>query len=186
MRIPVNLAVRPLRNERLPSALVGTLAVLVLVASVWHVGEIRRLVGQQATALDAELQRLEAQIASSEAEIAQAGKTQANAEALARWAEIAGVVERRAFAWTSVLAAFERALPPDVRIVSLSPSLEKGELVLQVSASARNIDAATGPDGLVASLMRSPDFATVLLSSLSQADGGVSIQLSIKGKAGRK
>jgi Tfp pilus assembly protein PilN len=54
------------------------------------------------------------------------------------------LIDRRAFSWTELLLTFEATLPPDVRIVSISPRVDKGgrmriEMVV-VARTAEDVD----------------------------------------------
>jgi hypothetical protein len=185
MKVAVNLAAQPFRNERLPVALVLLSAVLLTAVSVIHVAEVRRLAGREATLLDAEVQRLSAEVAAREQEIAEAEKTPVSPAASRRWEELTQIVRRRSFAWTGLLGAFERALPPDVRILTLAPTVQEGEFVLNVTAVARNIEGVTGPDGLLASFRRSQEFASALPQSVVDDRGEVQVTLVVRSRGGR-
>lgn len=183
MRLPVNLATRPFRNERLPSALVLLLSIVALAGTVVHVAEVRRLMGKQATAVDAEAQALDAELAQADAEVAKAQTKPPPAERLARWGEIQGLVDRRAFAWTAVLAAIERTLPEDVRVISLSPKLEKGGLELAIVASGRDSDAALG---LLSAFRVAPEFADARPTNVGEKEGEAGIAMTVRVRGARK
>jgi Tfp pilus assembly protein PilN len=134
----LNLASRPSRNERLPTLLVFLLAALVLVLTVQHALVIRRLrpgrtLGPQAAALDQELRNLKA-------EAERLRGTRVDPAAAAHWSILKDLVDRRMFSWTGLLSVLEDALPLSIRLVSIMPNVQKGEITVSLDAVARSKD----------------------------------------------
>jgi hypothetical protein len=89
--------------------------------------------------------------------------------AAARWALLKGLVDRRTFSWTGLLSRLETGLPNDVRILSISPDVEKGRFGLDVDAVARSAGDAVS---LVKTLEDLPEFEDVFLLSLNDSKDG--------------
>ena len=139
---PLNLASEPFRNERLPALLLAAAALGVLALTVEHAVVLRELLPgrtsaarQEATALEAESARLRAEARSQRAAKPEPAR-------MAEWGQIKDLVDRRAFSWTLLFAHLESVLPDGVRLVSVAPSVRKGELLLDVTAVARSPEEA--------------------------------------------
>lgn len=139
---PLNLATQPFRNERLPVLLLGLATLAVLALTVQHALAVRELlpartsgVRKEAAALDAESARLRA-----EARSLRAPRTEP--AGMAEWGLIKDLVDRRAFSWTLLFAHLESVLPYGVRLVSIGPSVRKGEVFIDVAAEARRPEDA--------------------------------------------
>jgi Tfp pilus assembly protein PilN len=174
---PLNLARRPLRNERLPTLLLALACTLLGGLSVRHAvvavqlrqGGARDVQGQVA-ALDQEIERLRA-------ESAQLQRTPPPRGRLEEWAAVKDLVDRRAFSWTGLLAALETALPPTVRLVSIAPTSGEGPIVLALSAVGRSADDAIA---LMKALQASPAFDGAFLDSIGEAQDGVQITCTVR------
>lgn len=183
MRLPLNLAARPVRNERLPGAVVLLLGILTLTGTAVHIGEVGRLVGREATALDGEAHALEAALSQAEAELAAAQRNPLPKDRLDRWLEIKGLVDRRAFSWTGVLSSIERTLPADFRVISLTPRMEPDGLALDIVASGRDADSALG---LLAAFRQAPEFEGALPTNVAEKDGEANITMTVRFRGGRE
>jgi hypothetical protein len=139
---PLNLATQPFRNERLPAILLGVAALAVAALTVQHALILRNLLPaktsgarQEAAALDAESTRLR-----SEARSLRSARV--DPTGMAEWGLIKDLVDKRAFSWTLLCAHLEAVLPYGVRLVSIAPSLKKGEVAIEVAAEARRPEDA--------------------------------------------
>jgi type IV pilus assembly protein PilN len=123
MKIPINLASEPFRRDRAMFAasvavgvlMVASLAVLITVANADNVqlADVRK-----------EVTQLRAQIAA-------AGKQQADFEAVIRKPENAQVLElsvflntllsRKGISWTRILADLEKTMPANVKVLNIQP-----------------------------------------------------------------
>ncbi len=170
MRRPVNLASRPFRNERLPALLLGaSLAALVLL-TVWHLLVVRALLPGATSARHADAAALEAEVRQLRLDGPALRGPGPDKATLARWIQLKELVDRRAFAWTALLARLEKTMPPGVRLSAVSPAWEKGGKVrLGLRALARTSD-----DGfeLVKALEDQPDFDEVYPISRTVDAGG--------------
>jgi Tfp pilus assembly protein PilN len=137
----LNLAERPFRNERLPAALFMAASLVLLAVTAWHGMVIRDLLPARTTERHQEVAALEAEAARLAAE-ARTLKTEAPpAATLAQWNLVKDLVDRRAFSWTGLFARLEELIPEGVRLKSVSPSVARGQLAIDVQAAVRSREA---------------------------------------------
>ena len=74
-------------------------------------------------------------------------------------------MDRRAFSWTGLFAALEGALPPGVRLVSISPQTKAGRTELALTAVGRGTEDALA---LLQSLQAHEDFEGAFLERLDR------------------
>jgi hypothetical protein len=155
---PLNLARVPLRNQRLPNLAAVVALVLVLVATAVHAVALRRVLPDRTSARHRELAELDAESARLRVEAGGLRNERADARELASWTLVKDVVDRRAFSWTGLFARLEDVLPQGVRLVSIAPRVQRGEILLDVVAIGRSAE-----DGweLVRVLEEQPDFSEV-------------------------
>lgn len=134
----LNLASQPLRNETLPGLLVGAACVLVLAGTARHAWVVRALLPAQTSARDKEVAALEAEVDQLRAEGPALLAQRTEPAALKEWSQLKEMVDRRALGWTELFAQLEEVLPRNVRLVSIAPHVEKGEVKLELSAVARS------------------------------------------------
>lgn len=138
-----NLSTHPFYNVRAVQIGITVVAALVLAVSVYNGIEIARLtllqrgLGAHAAEAEREAAALRGQAASIRAQIDPADLNSVASAAR----EANGIIDRRAFSWTELFAQFEATLPPDVRITSVQPSLDKdGVFSVTVGVQARRVD----------------------------------------------
>ena len=134
---PANLARQPFRNERLPNLLFALAVVAVAVLTVRHAFAARALLPVRTSALHDEVMRLEGEAAQLRTEQASLRGVAPEPKALARWLVVKDLVDRRAFSWTNLFARLEERLPDGARLVSITPKVTRGEIVLDVLAVVR-------------------------------------------------
>jgi Tfp pilus assembly protein PilN len=130
MKIPLNLASQPFRRDR--PILVGSTAVAV------HVGTLGLLISLIFTDR-AQLADVRRDVARYERSIRTVSAEQANFETVLRRPENAEVLERTVFlnqllyrkgiSWTQIFADLGRALPSNVRIMTIRPFVNKDNKV---------------------------------------------------------
>ena len=135
MKAPVNLATRPFVNGRpfvVTTVVLGgvalllTLLVLVVGVTVWRerTTTVARLHG-----LDSERVRLIAAQGSLESEL----RAPATQQLLERTRFLNQLIREKGLSWTELFFDLQQRLPPQVRILSLSPSLrEDGHLLVEL------------------------------------------------------
>ena len=163
----LNLASEPFESERLPALLTGLALAIVLVGSVWHVGRVRQLA---ATRLDrGDLVKGERELRELYSRAHRAQPERPGSEALQHWAMLKDLVDRRTFSWGALLGDLEGLLPRDIRLVSISPSLEDGVTEVELRAVARS---RPGGYEFVRVLQDSGRFSRVIPLSVAAAASG--------------
>lgn len=135
---PANLARRPFVNERLPNQVFAVAAVVMLLLTVRHAFLVRALLPGRTSALHDEVTRLEVESQRLRSEQASLRGVAPEPKALARWVVVKELVDRRAFSWTGLFARLEERLPEDARLVSIAPTLRRGDIILDVLAVMRS------------------------------------------------
>ena len=174
---PLNLASRPVQNERL-GAVVFALAAIVLGAlTVVHALVAARLLTGDATALSAESRALDAELASLQQQAVEWRATRApEAQALGQWISLKGLVDQRTFSWTALLARLEAVTPPGVRLISIAPDSKDNRFELELQAMARSKEDAIA---YVTALEERPEFERVFLLSVAEATDGIACSYSM-------
>jgi len=169
VRPSLNLASRPFRNERLPAVLMGLAAFALVLLTVRHVVALKDLLPGRVSALDQEALGLEQELAGLRQEAARLRGPKPDPERLKQWTSLRGLVDRRAFSWTTLLASLEDVLPIGVRLVSIAPSLKDGKVTLDIAAVARRFEDR---HLLLRELDKSPEFEEVFLRTAGESDRG--------------
>jgi Tfp pilus assembly protein PilN len=177
MRPALNLATRPFRNERLPSLLFGLAAVAVLALTAQHALMLKDLLPGRVSALDREAVTLEQEVARLRSEAQSLQGPRPDPERLKQWVALRGLVDRRAFSWSALLASLEDVLPTGVRLVSIAPNLRDGQVWLDIRAIARRFEDR---QALLHSLEKSPRFEDVFLQSAGESDRGEEFNYSAR------
>lgn len=166
---PLNLASQPFKNERLPAVLVVAGAVAVLAITVAHGLALRHLMPKHTSALRREVADLEREAESLRVQSRNTRAPKPDATTLAEWNLLKDLVDKRAFSWTGLFALLEQTLPQGVRLNSVAPHVAKGEIALDLSASARSYE-----DGLefLYRLQHRPDLADVKPVSRIEREAG--------------
>lgn len=173
----LNLASRPFRNQRLPKLLL-TLAGLALAAvSVRHGLLVRSLLPDRTSAAHQEVAALEAELRALGAVAGKVKVEAPDAPSAKEWAALKELVDRRTFSWTWLLGLLEEVLPRGVRLVSVTPGVAKGQLTLELQATAE-----TMADGLelIQALEARSEFAEVYPTSRSTDEKGVAFRLKMR------
>lgn len=143
MKTKFNLATAPLENNRrfiTGSALLGILAIAAMAFLSLHAVRVRRANREMRTDID----RLQAQIRVSQREqesLRDSFKSPQAVEALKRSQFLNGLIEERTFPWTKMFADLERILPAGVRVISISPQMDKdGKLKVALRVGAVSYD----------------------------------------------
>jgi Tfp pilus assembly protein PilN len=178
--LKTNLSTRPFYNLRAVRALLGAVALLVLAVTVFNAVQLGRLTANQYTlgARATEAERDAARLRTDATRI----RSQINPEELQVVADAAreanAIIDQRAFSWTDLLTQFEATLPPDVRITTVQPRLERdGTFVVAVGVEARR---AEDLDAFIEALETTGGFRNVLSVQEQTGDTGL-IQAVVQG-----
>lgn len=141
MKTHFNLATAPLENNRRFIAGASTLAIAVLVAMAllaMHAVTARRASREMRAQIDSLRSQIRISLRQQEA-LRNEFKSPQAIEALKRSAFLNGLIEARTFPWTKMFADLEQILPPGVRVVSISPQMDKeGRVSVVLSVGAVN------------------------------------------------
>jgi Tfp pilus assembly protein PilN len=141
--IRTNLSTRPFYNEGVVRAWLTVLAIVAVAATIFNVS---RVLGYSRS--DTELATQASRDEARAAEIrATAAKLRASVDtkqvdvASVEAREANDLIERRTFSWTELFNRLETTLPPEVRITSVRPSLDRERRIrLTISVLARGVD----------------------------------------------
>ena len=176
MSPPLNLARRPLRNERLPTLLLAAGCAVLLVVSIGHALAARDLLPERTAAVDGELVSLEKKVAELRRESAALKGRSASPGQLKEWSAVRTLVDHRTFSWAALFASLEEVMPPDVRLVSVVPTDRRGRIELDLRAIGRTV--ASG-HGFLDVLQEQEEFREPFLSSVADTDAGVELELTV-------
>lgn len=143
MKIKLNVATRPLENERrfmFGALLLGFIAVLAFAILLTRALNVSR---------DARIQR--AQLSQLRNEIANLDRQRADMQTFFNNPDIQrvtdrakflnGLIDQRSFPWTRIFMDLENVLPEGVRVVTISPKLGNGHIELHLLIGAATDDA---------------------------------------------
>lgn len=173
---PLNLASHPFRNERLPTLLLALGGLALLAITVRHGLLIRELMPDRTSAAHREVAALEAELRNLGEESGKIKVAAPDPASTKEWAALKELVDRRSFSWTWLFGLLEEVLPRGVRLVSVAPGVGKGQLTLELQATAQ-----TMADGLelIQALQARQEFVEVLPTNRSTDEKGVSFRLSM-------
>lgn len=142
LRLPLNLATRPLQNRRLFRTIVGGLIVLFLLAGGAAAVLLVRSIGQRkadaAVSTDLELRIQAADKERADKDRLGDGLKRDNALFVA---EINTAIARKNFSWVDFFSRLESALPPDCQIVEINP-LELSGTAIRVAMKVATPDVS--------------------------------------------
>jgi hypothetical protein len=134
-----NLATRPFYNDRAVTLAIAGVAALVTVLTIFNATELLSLTERRGAIQDRiERSRNEAARITAEAAALQQGIDRASLAQLAGSAREANVlIDERTFSWTALFGLLEQTMPMDVRLVSVSPRVDKGVMKVALDVVAR-------------------------------------------------
>lgn len=141
MKTHFNLATAPLENNRrfiASASALGVLALIALALLSLHAVSARRANRE----MRAEIDNLHSQIRISlrqQETLRNEFKSPQAVEAFKRATFLNGLIEARTFPWTKMFADLEQILPPGVRVIRISPQMDKdGHVKVVLSVGAVN------------------------------------------------
>jgi Tfp pilus assembly protein PilN len=137
-----NLSTRPFYNERLVTIALAVVAVLAVLLVGYDAMRIRDLNARRVAArarIDAD-QREAARIRGQVQSLLQAVDRPTLTRLATFTREANDIIEQRTFSWTSLFEQLEKTLPPDVRLVSISPRVDKGVTIVSMAIVLRDLD----------------------------------------------
>jgi type IV pilus assembly protein PilN len=141
--IRTNLSTRPFYNEGAVRAWLTVLAIVAVAATIFNVSRVlgysrsdTELATQasrdeaRAAEVRATAAKLRASVDTKQVDVASVEARQAN-----------DLIDRRTFSWTELFNRLETTLPPEVRITSVRPALDRDRrITLTISVLARGVD----------------------------------------------
>jgi hypothetical protein len=178
MMAPLNLASRPVRNERLPALLFAAATLALLLVTCQHAVVASRLLPRRSVALRDEVAALKKESEQIDTEASNLRRVSVTAAQKTEWALLKGLIDRRTFEWSRLFALLEQILPKGVRVISVSPMMKEGGYSLEMIVRVQNANVGFEFGKL---LEARPEFADVLPKNFDQAPGGeVEILLAMR------
>lgn len=146
-----NLSLRPFYNERLVNVALGAIAIVAVLLTAFNTWRLVTLSAERgALRAGIDRNRDEAEKARDSAQALQASVDRTLLATLAsETREANDVIGQRTFSWTAFLGVIERTLPIDVRLVVVSPRVERGVFKVSMTVIARDLsDIDTFVDAL--------------------------------------
>lgn len=140
--IRINLATRPFYNERAAQALLTAFALLVVFLTVFNVYRVVTLSSRN-TALSVDIRRDEETAARLRADAARVRgriNEQELKQVMAGAREANALIDRRTFSWTEFFNLIERTLPENVMLTSVSPSIDEGRTIVNMTVMGRQAE----------------------------------------------
>src|SRR5258707_2372059 len=143
MKVRLNLATNPLQCQRkviAVSCLVGVVAVIVFLALVWHVYYVRKSNDALRVRADAVRQEMLGLMRQRD-ELENFFKEDRNAKLNERSTFLNSLIDEQSLNWTQMFMDLEKILPTGVRLVSIDPAHEKGQVQVRLSVGAISDEA---------------------------------------------
>ena len=171
MRVPVNLASKPMETHRRFVTLCGTLIALLGLPFpwlVWHVHSIRKT--NEALRIQNEISTRELNaLLIQRNELDRFFALPENAKLQDRAAFINSIIDAQSLNWTRMFQGLEKVLPGGVRVLNIEPKLDNGQAAVKLTVGAMTEEAKR--DFLTA-LERSNAFSKVELITVRVASQG--------------
>ena len=166
-----NLSTRPFYNERLVTVAIAVVAVGALLLAGYDAKRLIDLSSRRSAArVKVEVNSREAARIREQAEVLQRGVDRPTLMSLAAWTrEANALIDQRTFSWTGLFGQLETTLPLDVRLLSISPRVEKGTTHLSLAIVLRNLDDV---DVFIDNLMQTGAFYDVSPTDERQQEDG--------------
>jgi hypothetical protein len=136
-----NLSTRPFYNERLATLAVAIVGVSAVLLSIYNASALMMLSSQRRE-LQSRISRDQAEAAGIRAE-ATARQQGVDPGLLARLAASTGeandLIDQRTFSWTDFFGLIEKTLPVDVRLLMVSPRVERGAFRVAMTVVGRDL-----------------------------------------------
>ena len=141
MRSPINLASQPFRRDRpiLVASGALALAMVVLLSALVYISSMERGQLTDARAEIAKLERQVATLSTSQSRLEGVLRKPENAEVLERSLFLNALLFRKGISWTRIFADLEKAVPYNVRVMSIRPSVNaRNQITLDMLVGADN------------------------------------------------
>lgn len=167
-----NLSTRPFYNERLATLLLWGVVAVVGVATAGNLARLASLTARQ-RALGAEVAEREAtarSLAEQTAALRAATDRDEVARIVARAEEANDIIAQRMFSWTEFFNQIETTIPPDVMLLAVRPTRERGVNGVAMTLLGRDVEAI---DTFMERLEATEAFAGILSVEEQITDDGM-------------
>jgi Tfp pilus assembly protein PilN len=140
MKLRLNLSTTPLENKRPFAAAtaalgaVGVLTFLLLAHAAYTSWRANRVLRGEISHWQSEIRENKQKQAALEAYF----QTPGAHEVLDRAAFLNSLIGQRSFPWTKIFMDLEQTLPPGVRVIKISPKLENGRAIVELTVGAES------------------------------------------------
>jgi hypothetical protein len=174
MRVPVNLATKPMLTHRRFLTMCGTCIVLLALPFpwlVWHVYSVRK--ADAAFRVKSEFSKTEmATLVLRREEMGRFFAQPENAKLNDRAGYINSIIDAQSLNWTRMFLELEQVLPGGVRILNIEPKLDSGQATVKFTVGAMTEEAKRN---FLSSLERSGAFTRVQLMNVRMAEQGEAV-----------
>ena len=171
MRVPVNLATKPMETHRLFLTVSWTLIALFLLPCpwlAWHVYTVRKADAAFRVQSEASKVEIDSLIKQRE-ELTHFFAQPDNARLHDRAGFINSIIDAQSLNWTHMFQDLEHVLPGGVRVLNIEPKLEGGQASVKLTVGAMTEDAKRN---FLSSLEKSGDFSNVQLMNMRMSGPG--------------
>jgi Tfp pilus assembly protein PilN len=157
----LNFARAPFVNERLPRAVLAVAIAAVAATTIFHGVLLTRYLLREQEELDIRVDELRQEVSETNARIASAqsalarNRTELGSE---QTQFLTTLFRRKSFSWTGLFNELEKITPPSVRITSIAPAEEEGEITVTMTVVGRMLSDILE---MVRALESSSFFATI-------------------------
>ncbi len=169
MKVRLNVATNPLQLHRkflAVSSLIGVIAGIVCLALAWHVYSVRQgnaALRAKAAAVREEMVGLMGQRDQLEAFF----KQERNARLNQRSTFLNSLIDEESLNWTQMFMDLEKIMPTGVRLMSIEPAHEKGQVLVKFQVGAISDEAKLK---FLRALEKSPAFRDVKVEHETRSD----------------
>ncbi len=181
-----NFASVPFENERLPRLVFGTVAAIVLGATLVHGFYLARYLVREQEELDIKVSELRSLLEQTNVEMQRLDGSlsqQQSALATERTGFLTRIYRHKSFSWTGLFNELETITPAGIRIVSITPNETDGQIEVTLSVVGRTLANVLE---MVRALEASSFFGTVFpvdevdLQELGGSDTGTAATLRLQ------
>lgn len=137
-----NFAHEPFRNARLPRLIFASVAALTLLITVIHGAILANYLLRESEDVDEQVETLRQELRETEATIADARSTLQEETSQLRGERtrfLSRLYRRKGFSWTGLFNELEEITPAAVRITSITPAEDEGEITVNMSLVGREL-----------------------------------------------
>ena len=143
MKVRLNVATNPLQTHRkflAVSGLIGAIAAILCLALGWHVYSVRK--SNEALRARAESVRQEMiGLMGQRDDLETFFKQERNAQLNQRSTFLNSLIDEQSLNWTQMFMDMEKIMPTGVRLISIEPTHEKGQVKVKLQIGAINDEA---------------------------------------------